>query len=68
VHPVSVVGFDDFELTDVLAITVVRHNPLEMGRCAAKLLLARLVGDGGPFRTIVLPSELVVRATAERRR
>jgi DNA-binding LacI/PurR family transcriptional regulator len=39
-----------------------------MGRCAAKLLLARLVGDDGPFQTIVLPIELVVGGTAERRR
>jgi DNA-binding LacI/PurR family transcriptional regulator len=52
----------------VLAITVVRHNPLERGRRAAKLLLARLVGDDGPFQTIMmLPTELVVRVTAERR-
>ncbi len=65
-HPgarVALVGFDDFELADLLSVTVVRHNPLEMGRRAAELLFARLAGDDRGPQTVVLPTELVVRGT-----
>src|SRR6266542_2764169 len=60
---VALVGFDDFELADLLSVTVVRHNPLEMGRRAAELLFARLAGDDRGPQTVVLPTELVVRGT-----
>jgi LacI family transcriptional regulator len=62
---VALVGFDDFELADVLSVTVIRHDPLEMGRRAAELLLARLAGDDRAPQTIVLPTELVVRGPGE---
>jgi LacI family transcriptional regulator len=61
---VTLVGFDDFELADLLSVTVVRHNPLEMGRRAAELLFSRLAGDDRPPQTLVLPTELVVRGSA----
>jgi LacI family transcriptional regulator len=60
---IALVGFDDFELADLLGVTVVRHNPLEMGRRAAELLFARLGGDDRAPQTVVLPTELVVRGT-----
>jgi LacI family transcriptional regulator len=64
---VALVGFDDFELADMLPlpVTVVRHDPAEMGRRAAELLFARLDGDGGPPQTVVLDTELVVRGSGE---
>jgi LacI family transcriptional regulator len=61
---VALVGFDDFELADVLSVTVVLHDPFEMGR-AAKLLLARLAGDDRAPQTIILPTELVVRGSGQ---
>jgi LacI family transcriptional regulator len=61
----ALVGFDDFELADLLQVTVVRHDPHEMGRQAADLLFARLSGDESPPQRIVLPTELVVRASQE---
>jgi LacI family transcriptional regulator len=61
----NLVGFDDFELADLLQVTVVRHDPHEMGRRAADLLFARLSGDESPPRRIVLPTELVVRDAEE---
>jgi LacI family transcriptional regulator len=61
----ALVGFDDFELADMLSVTVVRHDPREMGRRAAQLLFARLSGDERPPQRIVLPTELVVRGSGE---
>jgi LacI family transcriptional regulator len=64
---VALVGFDDFELADTLAVpvTVVRHEPADMGRRAAELLFARLTGDERPPQRIVLDTELVVRGSGE---
>jgi LacI family transcriptional regulator len=64
---VALVGFDDFELAGMLPVpvTVVRHDPTEMGRRAAELLFNRLNGDGGPPQTVVLETELVVRGSGE---
>jgi len=65
--PIALVGFDDFELADLLALptTVVRHDPHRMGRHAAALAFARLDGAGGPPQRIVVPTELVVRGSGE---
>jgi LacI family transcriptional regulator, galactose operon repressor len=64
---VALVGFDDFELADLLpvAVTVIRHDPAELGRRAAELLFARLSGDRRPPQRVVLPTELVVRGSGE---
>jgi LacI family transcriptional regulator len=61
----ALVGFDDFELADLLKVTVVRHDPPEMGRRAAELLFARIAGDERPPQRVVLPTELVVRGSGE---
>jgi LacI family transcriptional regulator, galactose operon repressor len=64
---VALVGFDDFELAELLPVpvTVVRHDPAEMGRRSAELLFSRLNGNGEPRRTVVLETELVVRGSGE---
>jgi len=61
----AVVGFDDFELADLLSITVMAHSPAEMGRQAAELLCRRLEGDRSPPQRVVLPVELVPRGSGE---
>jgi LacI family transcriptional regulator len=61
----ALVGFDDFELANLLQVTVVRHDPHEMGRRASELLFDRLAGDERPPRRIVLSTELVVRGSGE---
>jgi LacI family transcriptional regulator len=65
--PVALVGFDDFELADMLPVpvTVVRHAPEAMGRLAAELAYARLDGEDGLPRRRVLGYELVVRGSGE---
>jgi LacI family transcriptional regulator len=60
----ALVGFDDFDLADVLGITVVAHEPDTMGRVGAEELLARIAGDDAPARHHVLPVRLVVRASS----
>jgi len=68
-HPrqIAIVGFDDFELADMLAtpVTVVRHVPEDMGRIAAELAYARLDGDTGPPERRTIPCELVARGSGE---
>jgi LacI family transcriptional regulator len=66
-HRVALVGFDDFALADLLdpPVTVVAHDPAELGRTAAKLLFRRLDGDGSPSQQIVCPYTLVPRGSGE---
>jgi LacI family transcriptional regulator len=64
---IALVGFDDFELADLLAMptTVVRHDSQQLGRHAAALAFMRLDGRDGPPRQVVVPTELVVRGSGE---
>ena len=62
----AVLGFDDVEWARVLGISVVAHDPADIGRHAARLALARLVDRGGPAQSVVLPLTLVERGSAER--
>jgi LacI family transcriptional regulator, galactose operon repressor len=66
---VAMVGFDDFELADLLdpAVTVVAQDPAAMGERAAHLLFRRLSGQGGAPRTEILPNRLVVRDSSRLR-
>lgn len=62
----ALVGFDDFDLAEYAGVTVVRHDPVEMGCSAARLALARLDEHGTPPQQLVLPTELVARGSGER--
>lgn len=64
---VALVGFDDFELAELLPVpvTVIAHDPAALGRQAAELLFARLAGDDRPPQHLILPTELVVRGSGE---
>jgi len=66
-HPIAVVGFDDFRLADMLStpVTVVAADAEELGRRAARVLLARINGDTRPISRIVLPVRLIPRGTGE---
>jgi LacI family transcriptional regulator len=61
------VGFDDFELADLLATpaTVLRHDSQRMGAQADALAFARLAGGDRPPRGVIVPTELVVRGSRE---
>ena len=63
----AVVGFDDFELSDVLdpGITVIAQDPAAMGQLAAELLLRRVSGDERPTQHIRLETRLIARGSGE---
>lgn len=66
-HRLAIVGFDDFELADVLTpgITVVAQDPIAMGRTAASMLFRRLDGETGPMQSITLGTTLIPRGSGE---
>jgi LacI family transcriptional regulator len=65
--PIALVGFDDFELADMVArpVSVVRHEPEDMGRIAAELAYSRLDDGARPPQRRTIPCELVVRGSGE---
>jgi LacI family transcriptional regulator len=64
---VAVIGFGDFPLADMLdpPVTVVTHDPVELGLTAAQLLFRRLDGDRSASESIVCPVQLVSRGSGE---
>ena len=60
---VTVVGFGDFELADLLRppVTVVSYDPEQIGRTAGELLLRRLAGVQAPPRRVEVPVRLIAR-------
>jgi LacI family transcriptional regulator len=52
--------FGPFELAGLLPVpvTVIHHDPGDLGRRGAELLLDRLDGNAGPARHVVLPARL----------
>ena len=65
-EPPALVGFDDFDLADVLGTTVVAHDMTALGREAARLAYERISGHAGPARRIVISTSIVVRGSGER--
>lgn len=60
---VSVIGFDDIELSELTdpSLTTVFQPGYQMGARAAALLIKRLQGSKEPAQNIVLPTELKIR-------
>ena len=65
--PVALVGFDDFELAELLQtpVSVVRYDTAELGAIAARRAYARIEGHGGLPSVEVVPFELVARGSGE---
>nr|WP_184541299.1 LacI family DNA-binding transcriptional regulator [Streptosporangium becharense] len=66
-HRPALVGFDDFELADLLVpgVTVVAQDPVRLGATAAELLFRRLAGDRGTPERVELPTRLIPRGSGE---
>jgi LacI family transcriptional regulator len=64
---IALIGFDDFELADLLEppVSVVAQNVAELGRTAAELLFARIDGDTSPSKRVVIPTTLIERGSGE---
>lgn len=62
---VGLVGFDEFELADLLGVTVVRTDPYRIGQVAAQLAFSRIDGDERPPQRVMLPVDLIVRGSGE---
>ncbi|MEU6083025.1 LacI family DNA-binding transcriptional regulator [Streptomyces sp. NPDC047108] len=67
-RPVALVGFDDFELADLLspAVTVIAQDSAQLGRTAAEQLFRRL--EGGVAEepmSFLLPTRLIPRGSGE---
>jgi LacI family transcriptional regulator len=65
--PVALVGFDDFELAELLSVpvSVVRFDVAALGATAAELAYARVAGEGGLSSREIVPCELVARGSGE---
>lgn len=62
----AIVSFDDFELAELMPVpvAVIDHDPRQLGREAARLLLARVgvAGHRGPARLVEMPVRLATGA------
>jgi DNA-binding LacI/PurR family transcriptional regulator len=59
----SVVGYDDVEVSPYLGLTTVRQPLYESGARGAELLLGALVGNGPEPASVELPVALEIRST-----
>lgn len=66
-HDVAMVGFDDFEMADVVepGITVMAQDGVALGRRAGELLFARLDDRARKPRRDVIPVTLLARGSGE---
>ena len=62
---VALVGFDDFELADILEVSVVGYEVSAMGQEAARLAVARIESPGEPAHLRVVPTVLIPRGSGE---
>lgn len=59
----SVIGYDDIELSEYLHLTTIRQKLVESGMCAARLLLEEINQSSAQPKEIISPPELVYRQT-----
>jgi LacI family transcriptional regulator len=64
-HEVALIGFDDFELADLLGTTVVRFDSQDLGLHAAALAFGRLDGEDGPPQRVIVETQIVARGSGE---
>jgi LacI family transcriptional regulator len=62
----ALVGFDDFELADVLALTVEAQETQKLGEIATEILLRRLSGKEFDIQDEIIPTLLIPRGSGEK--
>jgi DNA-binding LacI/PurR family transcriptional regulator len=60
---VSVIGYDDIEITEYLHLTTIRQKLFQSGQRGAKLLLEEINDPAAQPQKIILPTELIQRKT-----
>ncbi|GIQ68828.1 LacI family transcriptional regulator [Xylanibacillus composti] len=60
---ISVIGFDDIELTQHLrpALTTIRQNTFQIGKQAVELLVEMINNPDSPPPAVAIPTELIIR-------
>jgi LacI family transcriptional regulator len=64
-EPVAFISFDDFDMADLLGVTVIAHDPAVMGREAVRLAVLRQDDFALPVARCVLPTRLIRRGSGE---
>jgi LacI family transcriptional regulator len=62
----GLVGFDDLEVGEFFGISVISHDPVELGRRAARFALRRLDNPAGMTEQLQLPVCYIARGSGER--
>jgi LacI family transcriptional regulator len=64
---IAVTGYDDMSFASArpISLTTIRQPRVEIGSAAVTLLLQRIAEPNLPARTVLLPHNLVVRATSQ---
>jgi LacI family transcriptional regulator len=64
---IALIGFDDIVLADLVrpAISVMAHDPTQLGTLAAERIFARLDGDTSTVQTVVVAAKLIARGSGE---
>jgi LacI family transcriptional regulator len=64
---IALIGFDDVVLADLIrpAISVMAHDPTQLGTLAAERIFARLDGDTSAVQTVVVAAKLIARGSGE---
>ena len=64
---IALVGFDDFQLADLLApgVTVISQNMPAMGHRAAEVVFDRIDGSDRPVQLEMIPTQLITRGSGE---
>ena len=62
----AIIGMDDSDLARYMGISSVKMKEEEIGRCAAQLLLDRILNGAGDKKVIRLQPELALRASSEK--
>lgn len=63
--PPALIGFDDLDVFEYLGVSVMAHDPVEMGRAAAQMAIERSVAPAGVRRAVVIETRLVERGSGE---
>jgi len=64
---IALIGFDDIVLADLVrpAISVMAHDPSQLGTRAAERIFARLDGDTSAIQNVVVAAKLIARGSGE---